>query len=102
MKKQSKHKVEIIPKEEIIANRSNAYEFINFDKQELSDITSTNIKLTIDVCKEIIKLQEEISYSKEEVNEMFETLKRNSVDNVLTINNVDLFISSWKKQFKNK
>jgi len=29
-----KHKVEIIPAEEILANRSNAYEFIDFDKQE--------------------------------------------------------------------
>jgi beta-N-acetylglucosaminidase len=29
-----KHKVEVIPKEEILANRSNAYEFIDFDKQE--------------------------------------------------------------------
>ena len=28
------HKVEIIPAEEILANRSNAYEFIDFDKQE--------------------------------------------------------------------
>jgi hypothetical protein len=29
-----KHKVEAIPAEEILANRSNAYEFIDFDKQE--------------------------------------------------------------------
>jgi hypothetical protein len=29
-----KHKVETIPAEEILANRSNAYEFIDFDKQE--------------------------------------------------------------------
>jgi hypothetical protein len=29
-----KHKVEIIPAEEILANRSNAYEFIDFDKKE--------------------------------------------------------------------
>ena len=31
-----KHKVETIPAEEILANRSNAYEFIDFDKQELN------------------------------------------------------------------
>ena len=30
-----RHKVEIIPAEEILANRSNAYEFIDFDKQEI-------------------------------------------------------------------
>jgi hypothetical protein len=29
-----KHEVKIIPKEEILANRSNAYEFIDFDKKE--------------------------------------------------------------------
>lgn len=29
------HKVKSIPKEEILANRSNAYEFIDFDKQEI-------------------------------------------------------------------
>ena len=29
-----KHKVEVLTKEEILANRSNAYEFIDFDKQE--------------------------------------------------------------------
>ena len=29
-----RHKVKVIPKEEILANRSNAYEFIDFDKQE--------------------------------------------------------------------
>jgi hypothetical protein len=29
-----KHKFEVIPKEEILANRSNAYEFIDFNKKE--------------------------------------------------------------------
>ena len=29
-----KHEVKTIPKEEILANRSNAYEFIDFDKKE--------------------------------------------------------------------
>jgi hypothetical protein len=28
------HKFKVIPKEEILANRSNAYDFIDFDKQE--------------------------------------------------------------------
>jgi hypothetical protein len=48
------------------------------------------------------KWQQEKSYSEEEVNKMFDTLKRNSVDNVATIHNVDLFISSWKQEFKKK
>jgi hypothetical protein len=29
-----KHEFKVIPKEEILSNRSNAYEFIDFDKQE--------------------------------------------------------------------
>jgi hypothetical protein len=29
-----KHEFKAIPKEEVLSNRSNAYEFINFDKQE--------------------------------------------------------------------
>ena len=48
------------------------------------------------------KWQQERSYSEEEVNKMFDTLKINSVDNVATIHNVDLFISSWKQEFKKK
>jgi hypothetical protein len=33
-----KHKVEVIPTEEVLANRSNAYEFIDFDKQETKEL----------------------------------------------------------------
>lgn len=33
-----KHRVETIPAEEILANRSNAYEFIDFDKQETKEL----------------------------------------------------------------
>jgi hypothetical protein len=32
---------------------------------------------------------------------LFKTLKNNSIDNKNTINNVDLFIKSWKREFKN-
>jgi hypothetical protein len=48
------------------------------------------------------KWQAERMYSEEEVNLMFATLKANSVDNIATITNVDLFISSWQEQFKKK
>ena len=33
-----KHKVETIPAEEILANRCNAYDFIDFDKQETKEL----------------------------------------------------------------
>jgi hypothetical protein len=48
------------------------------------------------------EMEKQQGYSEEEVNKMFDTLKINSVDNVATIHNVDLFISSWKQEFKNK
>jgi hypothetical protein len=46
------------------------------------------------------KWQAERMYSKEAVEEMFATLKRNSVDNIATIHNIDLFIESWTREFK--
>ena len=46
--------------------------------------------------------QAERMYSEEDLNKMFDTLQRNSVDNVATITNVDLFINSWKREFKKK
>lgn len=52
--------------------------------------------------RECAKWQQEGMYSKGEVDKMFETLKLYSVKNVATITNVDLFISSWKREFKKK
>ena len=48
------------------------------------------------------KWQAERMYSEEVINEMFDTLKRNAVNNVATITNIDLFISSWKRELKKK
>jgi len=59
------------------------------------------MKVPISVLRYISELEER-SYSEEEVNKMFDTLKRNSIDNVAIIHNVDLFISSWKQEFKKK
>ena len=94
-----KHEGKELTNEELMKERSSAYEFINFDKQEtLEEAIENRIKgINIDTGFRI-----ERSYSEEEVNSMFDTLKENSVDNKITITNVDLFISSWKKQFKKK
>ena len=46
------------------------------------------------------KWQAKTMYSKEAVEEMFATLKRNSIDNIATIYNIDLFIESWTREFK--
>jgi hypothetical protein len=35
----------------------------------------------------------------EKINFMFRTLKDNSIDNTVTISNLDLFINSWKREF---
>lgn len=71
-----KHKVEVIPKEEILANRSNAYEFINFDKQETLEEAAERLyphcgNALREMAKETFingaKWQQERSYSEEEV-----------------------------------
>jgi len=41
-----KHTVEVIPAEEVLANRSNAYEFINIDKMKNIHVLSTDNKLS--------------------------------------------------------
>jgi hypothetical protein len=56
-----KHKVEVIPKEEILANRSNAYEFIDFDKKEETkqdEIDFIANELAIE--KEMFELEQEL------------------------------------------
>ena len=70
-----KHKVEVLSKEEILANRSNAYEFIDFDKQETLEEASWKYNPLKKLDGEFIrhafkqgaKWQQERSYSEEEV-----------------------------------
>jgi hypothetical protein len=75
-----KHKVEVIPKEEILANRSNAYEFIDFHKQETREEASeyfahnnfnmhntNNYKALKVGFEEGAKWQQERSYSEEDM-----------------------------------
>lgn len=59
-----------------------------------------SFKSHVDLTKYVEKARE--IDSQDVYSEMFDTLKRNSVDNVATITNVDLFISSWKRELKNK
>jgi hypothetical protein len=42
-----KHEFKVIPKEEVLDNRSNAYEFIDFDKQETLEETAEKYKINI-------------------------------------------------------
>ena len=92
-----RHKVETIPAEEILANRSNAYEFIDFDKQETLEEAAERLAkhFNIDFIAGA-KWQQERMYSEEEVvdiakqafvlgkdfgligtfNEWFETVKK--------------------------
>lgn len=62
-----------------------------------------HLKQDIEIVKQAKQMEkQQQGYSEEVINDMFDTLKRNSVDNVATITNVDLFISSWKRELKNK
>jgi hypothetical protein len=89
-----KHKVRIIPKEEILANRSNAYEFIDFDKQEtLEEAAENHAKIfqfpfDCDPAETFIagaKWQQERSYSEEEV-----------------LNILDIMLSEYRDSLENK
>ena len=81
-----KHKFEVIPKEEVLANRSKAYEFINFDKDMKQETLEEAIKREYETRKfnsdfpfepQSFKLgakwQQERSYSEEEVEVLIKT-----------------------------
>lgn len=74
------------------------------DEGELTDTPRiqymNSFKSHVDLTKYVQKARE--IDSQDVYNEMFDTLKRNSVDNVATITNVDLFIKSWSREFKKK
>jgi hypothetical protein len=90
-----KHKVEVIPKEEILANRSNAYEFIDFHKQETLEEASeyfahnnfnmhdtNNYKTLKQGFEQGAKWQQERMYSEEEVLKFGQWLSEfNNLDN---------------------
>ena len=75
-----RHKVETIPAEEILANRSNAYEFIDFDKQETTSEGFHRISKEIDYSEfdfisfkigvEWQQQQDKNKYSEEEVRDI--------------------------------
>jgi hypothetical protein len=102
-----KHKCRVIPKEEIMANRSSAYEFINFDnimkqtavewlEEKLIDAGLQFTKgeaLEIEQAKEMEKQQQ--GYSEGDMKLAFETGKNFQL---IVENN---FIE-WIKKFKNK
>ena len=108
-----KHKVETIPAEEILANRSNAYEFIDFDKQEtfeefirkaylsrLEDCLSVNFE---DGVKLATKWNQERSYS--EANKIIEFLDNEvklKISDAKTIERVKWYFETYFEQFKKK
>jgi hypothetical protein len=104
------HEVIAISSQEILDNRCSAYEFIDFDKLGTpeDDLAKTdNEKLLYQIAYnrgvlDGVKRESERRFSEQVINEMFDTLKRNSVNNIATITNVDLFISSWKQELKKK
>jgi hypothetical protein len=101
-----KHKVETIPAEEILANRSNAYEFIDFNKQEtVEEYFLDNIKNMLQFKNDALamrfmekyyhaKKQQERSCSEEE---LIQTLIKFNQE----IHEVE-DVREWFKKIKNK
>jgi hypothetical protein len=105
-----KHEFKIIPKEEVLANRSKAYEFIDFDKQETLEeaylnklIDEANKEFTLDrkLAKDVaIKYanwqqeQDKKLYSEEDM------INRTQV--VFELTNKGYSIDEIIEQFKNK
>lgn len=82
-------------------------ELKKYDSAGLKDQSNYVIEMPTHILTELEEQAKEMEkeqqgYSEEDINEMFDTLKRNSVDNVAKITNVDLFINSWKRELKNK
>ncbi len=77
-----KHELHVMSKEEVMANRSNAYEFIDFDKQEILEelaIQKRNelgLKGTIDGFIAGFEIAKERMYSDEEVSESVDMLQK--------------------------
>ena len=102
-----KHKVESLSTEEVLANRSDAYEFIDFDKQEtLEEVAiqkrnELGLKGTIDGFIAGAKWQAERIYNEEEV----EDLIYNVCGTVARLQGITLngnHIATAYKQFKKK
>ena len=104
-----KHKFKVIPKEEILNNRCNAYEFINFDKDMKQTAVDWLIEKMlnqdwytyksleyIEQAKEMEKQQQ--GYSEEDMKEAFLDgwVER---DGKLTFSKA---IKKWFEEFKNK
>ena len=95
-----KHKVEVLSKEEILANRSNAYEFIDFDKQETLEEVAKKYFNNFDKrfgFLEGAKWQQERSYSEEEVLDMTKQAYSMGRSNYT----IKAF-NEWFEQFKKK
>ena len=108
------HEVKSIPTEEILANRCNAYEFIDFDKQEtleeaaernyneqkLNTYTPYNFK---DAFIEGAKWQQERSYSEEDLKEAFNKGFYTAYGcKSEWIERIEMFFKQWFEQFKKK
>jgi hypothetical protein len=56
----------------------------------------------VDLTKFVNRAREIEECKEHEVKSMFDIIKNNSVNNIATITNVDLFIKSWKRTLKLK
>lgn len=100
-----KHEFKVIPKEEVLENRSNAYEFINFDKKDMKQsavewleekLIEAGLQFTKGEALEIEQAKEmeneQKGYSEEEVLDILFSM---SVENPKDI-------TEWFNNLKNK
>lgn len=102
-----KHEVESLSTEEVLANRSNAYEFIDFEKKETLEEAFDRIFDSIDYIlfdytsfEQGAKWQKERSYSEEEVLRLL--IKRELFLELYDLANEYEDANEWFKQFKKK
>ena len=70
-----KHKVEVIPKKEILANRCNAYEFMDFDKKETIEEAFNRIFDSIDyILFDYTSFEQGAKWQKEQDKKMYSEL----------------------------
>jgi hypothetical protein len=103
-----KHECRVLSTEEVLANRSNAYEFIDFDKQETLEEAMNNNgyhdKSIDDIWREGVNFgvkwqqeQEKNKYSEEEVHKIIGSYQAH-----LTAFNTNFTYNNWFEQFKKK
>ena len=100
-----KHKVEVLSKEEILENRSNAYEFIDFDKQETLEEAAEKYSILESTPENRVNCKEDfIAGAKWQAERMYseEDMLKSFMAGIKCESNKGENFEQFIKQFKNK